>query len=115
MAWKDTPVDEAADLLAFCEAEFVAAELVLLWVALVDGTALGALFPTIGEGLLDVELLVVIGLAVPEPPVIEKNVEKMGLARFPLEVNRMAYCCVGERPLLGVKVRAVAVEGLATP
>lgn len=91
------------------------AELVVLWAVLALGDALGTLFPIIGEGLLDVVLLVVMGLAVPEPPVIEKKVEKIGLEGFPLKMNRMAYCCVGERPLFGVKVRAVAVEGLATP
>lgn len=67
-------------------------ELVTLLEALAEADALGALLPIIGAGLLDVALLEAIGLAVPEPPVIVKKVEKMGFAVLPLNMNRIANC-----------------------
>lgn len=87
------------------------AELVLLIEAValgaVDDRAVGVLLAMIDAGLpvleLDeeAELGVTIGVAVPEPPVIAKKVEKIGLDGLLLATKRMAYFCVGERPAIG--------------
>lgn len=68
-----------------------------------DEDALGAWLPTMGEGLPaelpdplpaelpDPEFVGGNGVAVPEPPVIEKNVEKITEEALDLGVKRMAY------------------------
>lgn len=91
-AWRGAPIDEADDLLALSEADWFEVELVLdRAVAFEDADAFGDLLPMMGAGLEADELLVR-GLAVPEPPVIVKYVEKMGFNALPLKINRIAYC-----------------------
>lgn len=88
------------------EAVSFLAVLMMLAEAFVD--PVGALLPMMAEGLavLDTvaasaELGVTRGLAIPDPPVMVKYVEKIGWDALAFAMKRTANFSVGERPAIG--------------
>jgi len=121
MAANDGPNELAADPGALVAAvSFLEAFIVMVGAELeVELDAPGALAPTVGPGDPDAggllaaraESGVTKATAVPDPPVMEKYVEKIGWEALFFAMNRMANFSVGERVASGSKVIAVATLG----